>query len=581
MDTQKQDNSAKQQLSAEVKRADTFWGMIVTRLGISRPSPTVGLRSACSPSTQAEDLKNTQPVARDERTRQEPGVRAQPAQLHISETEPLERVQSMQSDRHTDDDTPFEDKVLASDSAPGSVGSDEGSSGESDNTEESDGDGEYEEDSNETASDTSGSSTRKLQTSYRTSRSGSINIRGRLGKLTKPSRTTAPKRNVSSQPTSTKAMRPRKRGRFVVEESDEDMDEEEEDNDEALSVPYHVNRSREDCAQTQELSSLTTVPPLSRHNEAWTNDQDKTLCRLRNEGKDWEYIGERILGRTATSARRRWERLRSESLNFVGKRNKRRLRRQDDPLALVMAKFPRREKPWLEEEELLLVRLRAQGMTLKYASRHLQGRGYSACQRHWKKIKDRYKVAISALKVARIIRESVQSDSQDTYSSNTSHFKQEADDTGSDSQSATLEGDDVKLSINGDSPVTVDMCTVPTKRLYARAVLIHEHSGSPGGCKRPKLKAPSIDDHNQQAANPTTVEETFTPGTKVSLALNQPSKGSCNAGRDLQMHNEPSLPKDPLLRESDVLSNERGQRKVGQNRRSNSWPYSVTAGPLL
>ena len=570
MDTQKQDDSAKKPLSAGVKRPDSFWGMIVTRLGISRPSPTIGLRSACSPNTQAEELKSTQPVVREEKTRQEAVVRAQPAHIYISETEPLERVQSMQSDRGTDDDIPSEDKVLALDSAPGSVGSDEESSGESDDTEGSDEDGEYKEDSNETASDTSGSSTSKLQTSHRTSRSGRTNVRGRLGKLTKPSRTTAPKRNISSQPASTKDKRPRKRGRFVVEESDEDMDEEEDD-DEALSGPYHVNRSREDCAQTQELSSLTTVPPLSRHNGPWTNDQEKTLCRLRNEGKDWEYIGERVLGRTAIAARRRWERLRSESLKSVGKRNKGLLRRQDDPLVLVMAKTPQREKPWSKEEEQRLVHFCAQGMTLAYASRHMQGRGYGACQRHWRRIKNRYQFAIAASKLARMDGESVASD---THSCSTSQREQEADDTGFDLRSATVEGDDVKLSTNGDSPVTIDMCTVPTKRLYAQAVLIYEKSGSADGSKRPKFKGPSTDNHDQQAANPTTVGDsfTFTPGTKVSLLSNQPSIGSGNAGRDLQMHNEPSFPKDLLLVEPDVLGNGRGQRKMGHHRRSNSWP---------
>ena len=577
MDTQRQDNSAKKPLSAGANRPDSFWGMIVTRLGLSRPSPTIGISSACCPITQAEELKSTQSVAREERTRQEAFVRAQPAHLYISDTEPLERVQSMQSDRHTDNDMPSEDKVLASDSTSGSVGSDEESSGESDNIEGSDGDGEYKEDSNETTSDTSGSSTRKLQTSYRMSRSGSTNVRGRLGKLTKPS---APKWNISSQPASIKDKRPRKRGRFVVEESDEDMDEEVEDNDEAWSGPYHVNRSREDCAQTQGLSSLKTVPPLSRHNGAWTKDQEKTLCRLRNEGKDWEYIGERVLGRTATSARRRWERLRSESLKFVGKRNKGRLRRQDDPLVLVMAKPPRREKPWSKEEEQLLVHFCAQGMTVKYASRHMQGRGYGACQRHWRRIKDRYPFASSASKLARMDGESVPSGSQDNHSSSTSQREQEADDADLDSWSARLEGDDVRLSTNGNSPVAVDTCTVPRKRLYAQAVLIYENPGSADGSKRPKFKTPSTDDHDQQAANPTTVGETFTPGTKVSLVSNQPGIGSFNARGDLQMHNEPSLPKDSLLREPDVLSNERGQRKMGQHRRSSSWPYSVTAGPL-
>ena len=547
MDTQRQEDSAKKPLSAGVKRSDAFWDMVVpsTRLGKSRPSPTIGFHSTYAWITHAEELKSTQPVAREEKPRQEPVVRAQPAHSYINPTESLERVQSIRSDRRTDDFTPSEDKIWALDPTLESIDSDEESSGESDNTEGSDGDGEYYEDSNETASDTSGSSTRTMQTSHRTSRSGSTNVRGRLGNLTKPCRTTARKRSISSQPASTNDKRPRTRGRFVVGESEEDIDEkeeEEEDNDEALSVPHHVNRSTKDCARTKHLTSMTTVPPLSRYYGAWTNDQEETLCRLRNEGKDWEYIGERVLGRTATGARRHWEKLRSEALNSVGKQNRGRLRRQDDPLVLVMAKIPQKNKPWSKEEEELLVRLRAQGMTLRYASKHLRGRGYGACQGHWRRIKDRYSFAIPASKLARMDGKSVPSDCQDDNVSSTSQLEEETDDAGFDSRSNTLEGDDVKSSTNGDSPVTVGIDSLPIKRLYAQAVVIHVDSASANGSKRPKFKAPSTDNHDQQAANPTTVGETFTPGTKGSLLSNQPRMGSFNARRDLQTQNEPLIP---------------------------------------
>ena len=534
MDTQRQDDSAKKPHSAGVKRSDAFWGMIVpsTLLGKSRPSPTTRLRATYSPITHAKELKSTQSMARKEEARHEPVIRAQPVHSYISSTESLELVPSVQSDRHTDDDKPSEDKVLALDSAPESVDSDEESSGGSDktdgsdgdeecndddnetasggsdNTEGSDGDGEYNEDSNETASDTSGSSTRKLQPSHRTSRSGSTSVRGRLGKLTKPSRIIALKRKISSHPASTNDKRSRKRGRFVVDESEEDIEEEEEEekDDEALSVPHHVNRSTKNSAQTQQSSSLTTVPPLSRYYGAWTNDQEETLYRLRNEGKDWEYIGERVLGRTASGARGHWEKLRSESLKSLGNLNKGRLRRQDDPLVKVMAKIPQKRKPWSKEEEELLVTLRAQGMTLRYASRQIRGRGYSACKGHWRRIKDRYPFVISASKLARTDGESVPSNSQDAHSSNTSQLEQEAVDAGFDSRSATLEGDDLKSSTNGDSPITV-VDTVSRNRLYAQAVVIHGNFVSANGSKRPKFKAPSTDHHDQQAANPTTVRE--------------------------------------------------------------------------
>ena len=573
MGTQRQDNSAKKPLSTGVKRPDAFWSMIVpsTRSGKSRPRPNVGFRSAYSRITHAEELKSTQPVAREEKSRDEPVVRTRPAHSYISPTESLERVPSVQSDGRIDDDTPSEDKVLALNTALESVDSDEESSGGSDNTEGSDGDGEYNEDSNEMTSDTSGSSTTKLQPSHRTYRSESTSVRGRLGKLTKPSRTTTPKRNISSQPASTNDERPRKRGRFVVKKEEEE--EEEEDNDEALSVPHHVNRSTKNCAQTQQLSSLTAVPPLSRHYGAWTNDQEETLCRLRNEGKDWEYIGERVLGRTASGARRHWEKLRTESLRSVRKRNKGRLRRQADPLVLAMAKIPQKNKHWSKEEEELLIRLRAQGMTLRYASRHIRGRGYGACKGYWRRIKDRYPFAVTASKLARMDGESVPSDSQDCHSSNTSQLEREADDAGFDSRSATLEGDDVKSSTNSDSPITVGIDTLPTNRLYAQAVVIYENFVTADGSKRPKLKAPSTDHHDQQAANPTTVGEAFTPGTTGSLLSNQPGMGAFNARRDLQTQNEPSFQKDLLLREPDILGNERRLREIGKHRRSSSCPY--------
>ena len=526
--------------------------------------------------TPAEELESTQPVAWEEIASHEPVIGAQPAYSYTSSTESLERSQSVQSYRRTDGDTPSEDKVLVLDSAPESEDSDEESSEESDNTEGSNGDGEYIEDSNETASDTS-SSTKNLQPSYGMYRSGSSSGRGRLGKLTKPSGATAPKRNMSSQPASTNDKRSRKRGRFVVEESKEDIDkegeEEEENNNEVLSVPHHVDRSTKNSAPIQQLSSLTAVPPLSRYYEVWTHDQKETLCRLRSEGKDWEYIGERVLGRTATGARRHWERLRSEALKSVGKRNKARLRRQNDPLVLVTAKIPQKKNRWSNEEEELLISLRAQGMTLKYASKHLRGRGYSACKEHWRKIKDRYPFPIPASKLARMHGESVPSDSQDVHSPHTSQLEQEADDAGFDSRSATLEGDDLTSSTNGDSPITVGIDSLPTKRLYAQAVVIHERFVSADGSKRPKPKALPTDHQDQQAANLTTVGEAFTPGTKSSLHSIQPRMGSLNARRDLQTQHEPSFSKDSLLREPDILGNERGMREIGKHRRSKSWPY--------
>ena len=598
MGTQRQDDSAKKPPSAGVKRSDAIWGMIVpsTHLGKSRPRPTIGLRSAYSPIIHAEELTSTHPVARKEKARHEPGIRAQLAHSYISPTESLERVPSVQSDRRFDYDMPSEDKVLALIAAPESVDSDEEPSEESDNTEDlsgegelnedsnetasegsdntegSDGDGECHEDSNEKASDTSGSSTRKLQSSHRTSRSGSTNVRGRLRELTKPRRIIARKRNVSPQPASTNDKRPRKRHRFVVEESEDDIDEEEgeeeEDNDEALCAPHHINRSPKKCAQTQQLPSLATVPPLSRYSWAWTNDQEETLCRLRNEGKDWEYIGERVLGRTALGVRRHWEKMRSESLKPVGKRNKGRLRRQNHPLVSMMAKIPHKRKQWSKEEEELLSSLHARGMTLKYASRQMQGRGYNACKARWRRIKDSHPSAISASKLARMDGERIPSDSQDAHPFNTSQLEQEADDAGFESQSATLESDDLKSSTNGDSLVTVGKDNLPPNQ----AVVIHRNFVSADESKRPQYKAPPTEHQDQQAADPTSVGEAFTPGTKGSLIANQPGMRFFNAGRDSETQNELSFSKDLLLREPISLNNERGMPETGKHRRSNSWP---------
>lgn len=279
MDTQRQDHSWKEPLSAGVKRPDPFWGMIVpsANLGRRKPNHVTRVQSTYSQTNQCKELKDTQPTTREAKARPEPNTGAQPSRPYISVTIPVKPIQSRDSGKRTDDGRPSEGKVLASNATLQKVDNGGESSKEFDDAEESGGDGEYEEDDSETASEYSGPATPKSQPSNRTSRRAITRGRGSLTELKKPSRTTVPKQKmVPSPPTSATGMRPRKRTRTVVEESEDNSEgDEDEDEEEVLSGPRDMNRLNSTRPQRQQSSSSTTAAPELRTNQPWTEEEEE------------------------------------------------------------------------------------------------------------------------------------------------------------------------------------------------------------------------------------------------------------------------------------------------------------------
>lgn len=279
MDSQRQDHSGKKPLSAGVKRPDSFWGMIVPSANLARPKSyhATRIHSTYSRTNHGEELKDTQPATRKEKARPEPTTGAQPSHPYTSVAVPLKPIQSLDSDKHTGDGRPSKGKVLALNAALQKVDNDGESSEESDDAEESGGDGEYEEDDSQTASEYPGPATPKSQLSNRTSRRGITSVRASLTEPKKPSRTTAPKRKMVPSPSaSATGKRPGKRNGIAVEESegysegDEDKDEED-----VLSVPHNTNRLTSTRPQRQRSSNLTTTAPQPRRNQPWTEEEEE------------------------------------------------------------------------------------------------------------------------------------------------------------------------------------------------------------------------------------------------------------------------------------------------------------------
>ena len=139
--------------------------------------------------------------------------------------------------------------------------------------------------------------------------------------------------------TGANSKRPRKRNIKTVENSGEDCDEEDEGK--SLSVPRGLNRSTQPHAQRQQMPTVTFLTSLSSHHQLWTVEEDEALCNLRNEGKNWEHNGERVLGRTAKGVKKRWEYLRTDSLKAAKIRTKECPRQQIFPVVLATSKIPR------------------------------------------------------------------------------------------------------------------------------------------------------------------------------------------------------------------------------------------------
>ncbi|KAL9132543.1 MAG: hypothetical protein Q9175_006279 [Cornicularia normoerica] len=530
-----------------------------------------------------EDHKRTQaqPVILRENGRPELTTRAQSAHPYISLAEQLDRAQRVEHDKYAEDGGLSEGEVFVSSPALNKGDKDEESSEGHDNTEGSDADGEYVEDEDkddsETASRASSPAPRTSQLSYGKPRKASVRLRGSPGKWLKASsEATAPKRKTApSQLASAKGRKPRKRVKWVVGESDKEEDEEENEEEDAedeeeeainRSVPHHVNRPVKIHAPRHKLSNKPALPPLSRRQQPWTLKEEETLFNLRNRGESWEYIGERVLGRTASAVQGHWDYLRTESLKPVETRANGRRRRQKSSVVSLMAKIPNKNT-WSKEQEGTLISLRAQGRSLKYICRRIRGKSYGAVKTHWRMIKNKYPQAVTAYK-------SIESDGKgdplvppETHFPSASQHDREAKEADWDSRSAIVEGEDPKSGSHSDLIIDDDVNTPSAKQPYQGAVAFHVGLVSAIAGKSPKSKATSTDYRNQQASKPLTVREDASPTTNTSAYPDQPDSQPVIARSDPKTKKEWSYGEDLM-----ACIFAQGTQKLGTHRRSLSWP---------
>lgn len=243
---------------------------------------------------------------------------------------------------------------------------------------------------NATASDASSLATQMSQLSYGTNRRASAkerrNLEKKLGEL---SETTAPKRKPTrAQPASAEGKRLRKRVKVVVETSSEDSDEDsDEESDEEEAAKRTMNRPAKGRARGKKSSGLPVLPSHSSKGQRWTTKEEEILFNLQQQGKSWKYIGENALGRTAKAVRSHWEILRTESIKPVKTLSRRVRRAHNTSVLSAMARMGKHKMDWSEEEDNILISLRAQGKTIKYISGRIRGRSINACKSHWLKIK--------------------------------------------------------------------------------------------------------------------------------------------------------------------------------------------------
>ncbi|KAF6233803.1 hypothetical protein HO173_008015 [Letharia columbiana] len=513
-----------------------------------------------------EDRKGTQaqPGTRREKRRSESTARAQPALPYISLAEQLKRKQPVENDKQVDNGGLFERGFLAPTSALKREDKDEESSEGPDDIEGSDDDEGY-------PSRMTTRMTARLPLMLRVLLNRDPNPR--MERLEEQVPESEERKKAPSQPASAKGERPRKRVKFRVEESDDDSDEnfgEEEDEEEAAnrSVPYKVNRRTKACAQRQKLSILPAVPPLSRQYQPWTEKEDETLFSLRNQGKSWTYIGERILGRTTKGAKSRWDILRTESLRPVESRAKGPSRRLQSSVVSVMAKTPMINKPWSKDEEEILIRLRTQGKRLKYICRQIRGKSYAACKNHWRKIKGQYQQTVTAPRNLESDGKGDPSDRRDTRFSSASQLDQEAKDAKSDSSSAIVECKHPRPSTDGDLPIDPDVSILSATQPYQEPIAVHVNLASTVASKSPKFKATLKDYYDQQASNAHAVGEDLSANINGSAPPDRPDPQDVIARRDPETKKEGSYQENLLL----VSLSAQGTQKLGTHRRSRSWP---------
>ena len=544
----------------------------VERKAKARPEAITSEEPADFYTSIVEDRRRTQaqPVMHKEKGGSKPTTRAQQAHPCISPAEKLKRTQPVESDEHTDDGGLSEDQDFAPIPAFRKGDEDEKSFEGPADAEGSNGDEGYvnynKEDDSETASDTSSLATKRSRLSYDTPRGASaITRRSQGGWLKEASEViTAKRKTVPSEPASAKERSPRKKLKVVVEESDEEDDQEAANE----SLPQSVPRLVKAGGQPQSFPILQAQFPPSRKYQPWTKKENETLFRLRSQGKSWEFIGERVLDRTARGTKGHWERMRAESLQPVEARAKGLHQRERSAVVSVMAKIPhQRKNPWSEEEDGKLISLRAQGMSLLHISRHIRGKGYNACKVQWRKIKDQYPQVATYSEDLESDKREDPSDRQSTQLSSESQLDHEAKKAGSKSRSAIVECEDPKSSTTDDLFIDPNDDASAARHTSHTAVAVHVNLPSAIASKIPKSKATSTDHRNQQASEHFTVGEDLSPSLNYSAYQDQPSLQSVFARRHPETKEEWSC-HEPLT----ACMSGHGTQKLGIHRRSSSWP---------
>ena len=546
----------------------------VERRAKRRSEPSTRESSTDRGASIAEEFKRThaQPMRRREKGRPAATARAQPAFPNISLAEQLKRTQPGESDKHADGSELSEGEDVAPSPALHKEDEDEEASEGFEDTQGSSSDEVYDEDDSWTASSPA---TQGLQP-HGTPGRASASLRMNWGKsLEQPGAATTSKRKTApSQPASARGTRPKKRVQYVFKGSEEDSDEgncEEEAEEEAFtrSAPHDVHRAAKVKANTQRQNSpiLPALPPLPRQQQRWTNNEEWTLFHLRNQGKSWAYIGERVLGRTEAGARGHWEDMRKKSLKPVETRAQGRYRRKRSSVVSVMAKIPNQSKRWTKEEEEILISLRAQGKSMSYICKHIPRKGYGGCKSHWLKIKGQYPQTVTASKDGEYEGNGNPPQYQNSQSSSTSQLVQELEKAESTSRSATDECEDAKPSTNGNPPIDADVnassaeqsCqeTMPSRVNLHRAI----------ASQSPKFTTTSTDPHNQQGSKPLVVGEDPLPGTDGSAHPDEPNSQPVIAKRDPQ-----DQERVVVVGESAASMCAHGTQMLGTHRRSYSWP---------
>lgn len=291
----------------------------------------------------------------------------------------------------------------------------------------------------------------------------------------------------------------------------------------------------------------------------------KTLFRLRTQGNDWKYIGECVLGRTAEAANSHWKYLMKESLKDVGVRKERSLRRQDWPILSAMAKIPRQNRTWSEEEDQKLISLRVKGKSWISISRRLEGRNDQACKLRWAKLSNQCPQAIEAFKEAEVYRKGA-------HRRTVSQLDLEVEEVGFESRSATVGYDDPRPSTNNNSPMDAGTDAISAEQPDGEPVVVQGGFVAVDASKTFDLKATSTGHYNQYGAYSVTSGEAPSPITEGPGCQKQPDLQPVIARSESTKQKESSFQKDLMRRGFLSLLDERGTREPRTHRRSTSWP---------